>query len=118
MSDYLAVGGVSAVLMSLLGTALTDGGPITILGSASAITNKAPDLVTTGKDETAGLNLFLYYASINPALRNLNLPSMSAGRGRLEQSTAGHQSALPGDGVRKSRVRCGDSAGVGDEGVS
>ncbi len=83
MSDYLAVGGVSAVLMSLLGTALTDGGPITILGSASAITNKAPDLIATGKDEAAGVNLFLYYASINPALRNLNLPSMSAGGGKL-----------------------------------
>src|SRR5215469_9346775 len=83
MSDYLAAGGVSAVLMSLLGTALTDGGPTTILGSASAITNKAPDLITTGKDEAAGVNLFLYYASINPALRNLNLPSMSAGGGKL-----------------------------------
>jgi hypothetical protein len=83
MSDYLAVGGVSAVLMSLLGTALTDGGPTTILGSASAITNKAPDLITTGKDEAAGVNLFLYYASINPALRNLNLPSTSASGGKL-----------------------------------
>ena len=83
MSDYLAVGGVSAVLMSLLGNALADGGPTTILGSASAITNKAPDLITTGKDEAAGVNLFLYYASINPALRNLNMPSMSAGGGRL-----------------------------------
>ena len=32
MSDYLAVGGVSAVLRSLLTTALTSGGPSTILG--------------------------------------------------------------------------------------
>lgn len=83
MSDYLAVGGVSAVLMSLLGTALSQGGPITILGSAAAITNKAPDLIPTGSEETAGVNIFLYYASMNPALRNLGLPSAGAGGGRL-----------------------------------
>ncbi len=83
MSDYLAVGGVSAVLMSLLGTALSNGGPTTILGSAAAITNKSPDLVLTGTDETAGINIFLYYASMNPALRNLGLPSANASGGRL-----------------------------------
>jgi hypothetical protein len=83
VSDYLAVGGVSAVLMSLLGTALSQGGPSTILGSASAITNKAPDLIPTGTDETAGVNIFLYYASMNPALRNLGLPSANASGGRL-----------------------------------
>ena len=78
MSDYLAVGGVSAVLKSLLTTALAAGGPSTILGAAAGITNVAPDLVSTGPDESAQINLFLYYASINPALRNLGLPSMSA----------------------------------------
>jgi hypothetical protein len=83
VSDYLAVGGVSAVLMSLLGTALSNGGPTTILGSAAAITNKSPDLVLTGTDETAGINIFLYYASMNPALRNLGLPSANASGGRL-----------------------------------
>lgn len=83
MSDYLAAGGVSAVLMSLLSTALSQNGPVTVLGSASAITNKSPDLVTTGHDEVAQINLFLYYASINPALRNLGLPSTSNNGGRL-----------------------------------
>jgi hypothetical protein len=83
MSDYLAVGGVSAVMKSLLTNALAQGGPSTILGAAAGITNVAPDLVATGPDEAAQINIFLYYASINPALRNLGLPSMNAGGARL-----------------------------------
>jgi hypothetical protein len=83
MSDYLAVGGVSAVLKSLLTTALADGGPSTILGASAGITNVAPDLVKTGPDETAQINVFLYYASMNAALRNFGLPSMNAAGGRL-----------------------------------
>jgi len=83
MSDYLAVGGVSAVLKSLLTTALSQGGPSTILGGASGITNVAPDLIKTGPDESAQINLFLYYASINPALRNLDQPARRASGERL-----------------------------------
>jgi Pvc16 N-terminal domain/IPT/TIG domain len=78
MSDYLAVGGVTAVLKSLLNAGLSEGGPSTVLVSPPGITNKPPDLSTTGQDEPAQLNLFMYYASINPALRNLNLPSVDA----------------------------------------
>lgn len=83
MSDYLAIGGVSAVLKSLLGDALSQGGPATILGSTSAITNTSPDLIVTGPDEAAQINLFMYYASINPSLRNLGLPSQDAGGNRV-----------------------------------
>ncbi len=83
MSDYLAVGGVSAVLKSLLTTALAQGGPSTILGAAAGITNVAPDLIKTGPDETAQINLFLYYASINSALRNLDQPAMRPNGVRL-----------------------------------
>lgn len=83
MSDYLAVGGVSAVLKSLLATALTQGGPSTVLGSAAGITNVAPDLIKTGPDEAAQINLFLYYASVNSALRNLDQPSLRANGARL-----------------------------------
>ncbi|KAA6459805.1 DUF4255 domain-containing protein [Acidobacteria bacterium AB60] len=82
MSDYLAVGGVSAVLKSLLISALPSG-PSTILGGAAGITNVAPDLITTGSSEAAQINIFLYYASINPALRNLDLPSMGPNGNRL-----------------------------------
>jgi hypothetical protein len=83
MSDYLAVGGVSVVLKSLLTTALTSGGPSTILGTSPGITATSPDLVTTGSDEPPRLNLFMYYASLNPALRNLDLPSVNAQGNRL-----------------------------------
>ncbi len=84
MSDYLAVGGVSAVLCSMLNTALTNGGPSSILGgSPTGISATSPDLVTTGADEPPRLNLFMYYASLNPALRNLNLPSVNAQGGRI-----------------------------------
>lgn len=77
MSDYLAVGGISAVLRALLTTALTNGGPTSILGSSPGITATSPDLVPTGQDELPRINLFMYYASLNPALRNLDLPSLS-----------------------------------------
>lgn len=83
MSDYLAVGGVSAVLKALLNQGLSDFGPSTVLVSPPGITNKAPDLIPTGPDEPAQLNLFMYYASINPALRNLDLPSMNLSGNQL-----------------------------------
>lgn len=83
MSDYLAVGGVSAVLCSLLSTALASGGPTTILGPTPGITAVSPDLITTGQNEQPRLNLFMYYASLNPALRNLGLPSSNAQGARL-----------------------------------
>jgi hypothetical protein len=78
MSDYLAVGGVSAVLCSLLATALGSGGPQTILGPTPGITALPPDLIETGQSEQAQVNLFLYYVTLNPALRNLGLPSASS----------------------------------------
>jgi len=83
MSDYLAVGGVSAVLCSLLSTALNSGGPTTILGPTPGITATSPDLISTGAHEQPQLNLFMYYVSINPALRNLGLPSSNAQGGRV-----------------------------------
>lgn len=79
MSNYLAVGGVSAVLRWLLTDALTSGGPSVILGGSTAgITVTSPDLVPVGADEQPGVNIFMYYASLNPALRNVNLPSRNA----------------------------------------
>lgn len=83
MSDYLAVGGVSAVLTALLNNGLSNGGPATVLVSPPGITNKAPDLIPTGPDEPPQLNLFMYYASINPALRNIGLPSMDSNGSQL-----------------------------------
>jgi hypothetical protein len=89
MSDYLAVGGVSAVLLSLLNTALTSGGPSSLLGSSPGVTARSPDLIKTGADEQPQLNIFMYYASINPALRNLGLPSTNAQGSRLSNPPLG-----------------------------
>lgn len=84
MSDYLAVGGVSAVLRSMLHTALTDGGPSSLFGTSSpGITATSPDLIATGTDEQPQLNLFMYYVSLNPALRNLDLPSSNGAGQRI-----------------------------------
>ena len=83
MSDYSAVAGVSAVLCSLLSTALASGGPTTILGPTPGITAVSPDLITTGANEQPRVNLFMYYASVNPALRNLDLPSSNGQGARL-----------------------------------
>jgi len=81
---YLAVGGVSAVLQSMLASALTNGGPSTLLNTSSpGITALSPDLITTGPDEAPQLNLFMYYVSLNPALRNLDLPSLNGGGTQL-----------------------------------
>jgi hypothetical protein len=80
MSDYLAVAGVSAVLRSLLTNALNNGGPVSI---APNISSNAPDLVPTGSNEVPRLNLFMYYASFNAALRNLGLPSTGSQGARL-----------------------------------
>lgn len=82
MSDYLAVGGVSAVLRSLLTNALPSG-PSTILGATPGVTATSPDLIKTGADESPQVNLFMYYISLNPALRNLDLPSSNGQGGRV-----------------------------------
>jgi hypothetical protein len=78
MSDYLAVGGVSAVLCSMLTGALAAGGPSPLLGgSPTPVTANPPDLIPTGQGEQPQLNLFMYYVSLNPALRNSDLPSQN-----------------------------------------
>ena len=75
MSDYLAVGGVSAVLRWILANALTGGGPSSIIGVSSPVTALSPDLVPTGADEQPQINLFMYYTSLNANFRNNALPS-------------------------------------------
>jgi hypothetical protein len=82
MSDYLAVGGVTAVLQHLLTHELTSAGPSSVLTSPSAVTSVSPDLIEAGKNEAPQLNLFMYYVSLNPALRNLDLPAYDAAGAR------------------------------------
>jgi hypothetical protein len=78
MSDYLAVAGVSAVMKWMLNDALTTNGPSAILTSGAGITATAPDLIQTGAEEQPQLNLFMYYASLNPAFRNAGLPALDS----------------------------------------
>lgn len=77
MSDYLAVGGVTAVLISMLTNELTSTGPSSVL-SSTAVTAVSPDMIEAGASEDPRLNLFLYYVSLNPAGRNFGLPSTDA----------------------------------------
>jgi Pvc16 N-terminal domain/IPT/TIG domain len=83
MSDYLAIGGVSAVLRWQLANALTAGGPSSIIGVSSPVTALSPDLVPTGADEQPQINLFMYYASLNASFRNNALPSQDSQGRRL-----------------------------------
>lgn len=83
MSDYLAVSGVTAVLMWLLNNELQAVGPSSILPSAVSITAVSPDLITADATEGPQLNLFMYYVNLNPALRNLDLPSLDAAGNKI-----------------------------------
>ena len=77
MSNYRAIGGVTAVLRYLLTNSSEYPGSV-LGGSTNPVTIKSPDLIKVGADEAPGVNIFMYYASLNPALRNLGLPSRSA----------------------------------------
>jgi hypothetical protein len=83
MSDYLAVAGVSAILKQTLIDALAVNGPSSILDMAKPVTVGPPDLVVTGSEEPVQLNLFMYYASQNPAFRNMCLPSVDSQGNKL-----------------------------------
>jgi hypothetical protein len=74
MSDYLAVGGVTSVLIWLLTNHLTSAGPGVIL-QTSAVTALSPQMITAGATEDPQLNLFMYYVGLNPYLRNLDMPA-------------------------------------------
>jgi hypothetical protein len=81
MSDFLAVAGVTGVLKWLLSNALPSSGLNTALSTPPSISALSPDLVNTGSEEQPQLNLFMYYASLNPSYRNSGLPSRD-GQGR------------------------------------
>jgi len=82
MSDFYAVAGVSAVLKWMLSDAVTSSGLNTTFPSAT-ISILSPDLVATGADESPQLNLFMYYASVNSAYRNVGLPSRDSQGNRI-----------------------------------
>lgn len=83
MSDFLAVAGVTAVLKSLLTNALTSSGVNAAFTTPASVSALSPDLVATGADEQPQLNIFMYYASLNPSYRNAGLPSRDSAGNRV-----------------------------------
>ncbi len=67
----------------------------------AAITAVSPDLIKTGTNEEPQLNLFMYYVSLNPALRNLDLPSYDAAGRRVGNPPLALEPALPGTRIRQ-----------------
>jgi hypothetical protein len=83
MSDYLAIGGVTSVLTYLLANSPAAGDLGPVLTATPAITAVSPDMITAGPSEAGQLNLYMYYVSLNAALRNLDLPSYDAAGNRV-----------------------------------
>jgi Pvc16 N-terminal domain/IPT/TIG domain len=75
MSDFFAVAGVTSVIKWMLSNALVSAGVNAALPTVATISTLSPDLVPTGATEVPQLNLFMYYASLNPSYRNDGLPS-------------------------------------------
>jgi hypothetical protein len=65
----LALASVTAVLKSLLENGLANRGVTSDLGGDATVSALAPDRVTSGADERAQLNLFLYHVTPHVGLR-------------------------------------------------
>ena len=65
MSNALAIAGVSAVLKDLLNNGLIDHDIRGMVGGPVTVSVQPPDRVTTGDEEKAQLNLFLYQVTPN-----------------------------------------------------
>jgi hypothetical protein len=79
MSNYLAIGAVTAVLRNLLETAAQDHELQTLLGNV-LISALPPDRIQIGQGSPNRINLFLFQANESAALRNADYPSRN-GRG-------------------------------------
>jgi hypothetical protein len=78
VSSALAIAAVTAVLKDLLNNGIVANDLAAVAGNSVRVTSKPPDLLKTGADEEAGLNLFLYQTSHNTTLRNNSLPAFDA----------------------------------------
>jgi hypothetical protein len=83
MSSALAIAAVTAVLKDLLNNGIIANDLAAMAGSSVRVTSKPPDLLKTGADEEAGLNLFLYHTTANTALRNNALPAIDSRGDRI-----------------------------------
>lgn len=81
MSNALAIAGVTAVLKDLLDSGLIEHQVTDAMGQGVAVSAAPPDTIAvTGDEAGPRLNLFMYQATPNAALRNTALPSVN-GRG-------------------------------------
>lgn len=86
MSNALAIAGVTAVLKDLLDSGLIEHRVTDTLGQGVTVSAAPPDTVVVSGDEASPrLNLFMYQATHNAALRNAALPSVT-GRGARSSS--------------------------------
>lgn len=74
MSGALAIAAVTAVLRDLLNNGVIANDLSVAAGNPVRVTARPPDLLKTGADEEAGLNLFLYHTTPNTTQRNNALP--------------------------------------------
>jgi hypothetical protein len=81
MSNALAIAGVTAVLKDLLDSGLIEHQVTDTMGQGVTVSAAPPDTIAvTGDEAGPRLNLFMYQATPNAALRNAALPSVN-GRG-------------------------------------
>ena len=81
MSNALAIAGVTAVLTDLLDSGLIEHQVTDAMGQGVTVSAAPPDTIPlTGDNAGPRLNLFMYQATPNAALRNAALPSVN-GRG-------------------------------------
>jgi hypothetical protein len=84
MSNALAIAAVTAALKDLLDSGLIEHRVTDALGQGVAVTALPPDaIVVSGAEARVGLNLFMYQATPNAALRNAALPALDARGARV-----------------------------------
>jgi len=80
MSSALSLASVTALLKSLLENGLATAGVTSKLGGDATVSALPPDRVTSGADEKAQLNVYLYHITPHNAMRN-TLPPASGQNG-------------------------------------
>jgi hypothetical protein len=73
VSNFLALATVTAVLKRMLGEALAAGAPGTVANAG--VTSVRPEAAANGNGDRRGINVYLFQATPNGALRNADLPT-------------------------------------------
>jgi hypothetical protein len=75
MSTALALASVTALLKDLLENGLASAGVTAKIGGDATVSALSPDRVTSGPDEKAQLNVFLYHVTPHSKMRAVSSPS-------------------------------------------